>query len=300
MRWLSRFGIAVLLSLFVSSLIAYAGYALRIWPGFQYIIYCSVPLALLLGVAAVLGPRQKLDQKSFSIVSVLIGAGLGAVYALAAYARFSHAPVAFIVLIVSCWVASGIAAMAAVNSRKHLQTSIGIAVLCLTVISVMEPIFNVIAHNQQLTVAFLTPSEISTTQLKGQPETLGFNDDQQIEFAKNEVFERVRALGLIEAYRILSITRQGKGKKSLAIFVVRTPVTKEVVFPVPDSSTVAYVQHSGNWEEKPAQVPALKRGIKLWGWSDANRSYLFEIPDAKGSGIIGRIKEENVPVNASP
>jgi hypothetical protein len=86
----------------------------------------------------------------------------------------------------------------------------GIVTLCLATILLTEPVFNAFADNQQMTVGFITPSEISTTQLEVNPETFGFANSEEIQTAKNEVLERIRALGYNEAFRVLSITIESR------------------------------------------------------------------------------------------
>jgi hypothetical protein len=180
--------------------------------------------------------------------------------------------------------------MVATASGKHLSAILGIAILCLAAIVLTEPIFNAFAHNQQLTVALIAPPEMSTAQLEANPKTLGFDSGDEIQTAKNEVLERVRALGYTEVFHVLSITRWGKGRKSLAILVVRGPITKEVVLLVPDKSTVVYIQQSENWEKKPTEAPVLHRGITMEPPSATDESLgYFEIPDAQGVSLIGRI-----------
>lgn len=299
MRFVSRFGLGALVSFLVSSLIALASYSSGLWLGrnganLLGIIYGSIPLALLLGMAAVVHPRRKVGQQGRPLVAVLIGVVLGFLYTLI-FVRFRHVIPAFLVLMLSCWVPSGVSAMIAATSGKRLSAVIGIATLSLAAILLTEPAFNAFAHNQQMTVAFITPSETSTTQLEANPETLGFGNSEEIQIAKNEVLERARALGFTEAFRVLSITRWGKGRKSLAILVIRAPITKEVVLPVPDKSTVVYIQQPAKWEKKPAEVSVLHRGITMEppSSSDESRGYetlgYFSIPDAQGVSLMGRI-----------
>jgi hypothetical protein len=294
MRFLSRFGLAALVSFLASSLIALASFSLGLWLGrnsdnLLSIIYGCVPFALVLGVAAIALPRRKEHQQGRPILAVLVGAALGILYTLI-IARFWLAIPAFVILMLSCWVPSGISAMVAVASRKRSSAVIGIAILCLAAIFLTEPIFNALTHNQQMTVALVTPFEKSTAGLEAYPETLGFVNGDEIQTAKNEVLERLRALGYTETFRMLSITRRGKGNKSLTILVVRTPITKEAVLGVPDKSTVVYTQRADNWEKKPAEVPVLHRGITMEPPTntDESRGY-FEIPDAQGVSLMGGI-----------
>jgi hypothetical protein len=288
MRFLSRFGLGAVVGFSVSALIASASYSLGFWLGrnsynLRWIIYASVPFALLLGLAAVVQTKRKAEQQGRTIVAALVGAALGFLYAFKA-AGYALAGPAFLALMLSCWVPGGISAMlAAVPRGKQRWAVIGTAILCLAAIVLTEPIFNAVTHNQQLTVALIAPSEMSTAPLEAKPATLGFDNDEEIQTAKSEVLQRIRALGYTETFRVLSITREGKGRKSLAIVVVRTPVTKEVVLPVPDSSTVVYIQQSDHWEKNPSQTPVLRRGITMTPPGN------FEIPDAQGVSLVGRI-----------
>ena len=147
-----------------------------------------------------------------------------------------------------------------------------------------------ICPQPSISVAFITPVDASTAQLAGQPDTLGFVTDAEIQNAKDEVIQHIRALGYGGEFRVLSLTKQGEGKKALAIFVVRTRVKQDVVLPEPDGSTVVYVQQSDNWEKKPPEVRTLRRGIKIWLPSQTgNELAFFTIWYAPGSGLQGRI-----------
>jgi len=287
MKSVSRFGVAGLVSLLVSSLIAMVAYSLRLWMGVPLLLYLSVPFAILLGLAAVVLPRRGIGQKSSPMVAILVGTGLGILYAYFV-ARFVLNLPGFVALTLSCWVPSGLSAMAATNSRKHRLTAAGIGLACLTTIILMEPAFNAAAHNQQVTVALITPSEVSASGLEAHPETLGFNGDEEIKTAKNEVLEYMRTHGFREPYRVMSITRRGKGKKSLAILLLKAPITLESVLPVPDGTDVVYVQGPQNWERVPAQIPVLHRGITVLPPDHIEGCLgFFRIPDARGIELMG-------------
>jgi hypothetical protein len=288
MRLLSRFGLATLVGLFVGCLIASASYGLGLWLGrnsdnLRWIIYGSVPFALLLGVAACMQPRREAQQKGDTIVALLVGTALGFLYALVV-AKYAFAYPAFLALMLSCWIPSGISAMVVAVRGKEASVVIGIAILCVTAIVFTEPVFNAVTHNQQMTVAFIAPSEMAPAQLEAWPDASGFDNDNEIRTAKNDVLQRIRALGYTETFCVLSINRLGKGKKSLAIVVVRGPITKEAVLPVPDRSSVVYSQQSDNWSKNPAQTPVLARRITM------TPPGMFEIPDAQGLSLVGEIR----------
>ncbi|MGA2301012.1 MAG: hypothetical protein ABSG77_10020 [Candidatus Acidiferrum sp.] len=297
MKLLSRFAVAALIGFSVSALIALASYFLGLWPGrdstlLRTIVYYSCPFALLLGVVAVVLPRRSTMQKSSLLVAVVLGTILG--FASTYYVfRFSLPIHRWAFLMLSCWVPSGISAMLVAAFGKRLSVFTGIAGLCLAAIFLHEPIFNAYAHNQQLTVAFITPVDASTAQLAANPDALGFVTDAETQTAKDEVIQHIRALGYGEEFRVLSLTKQGKGKKALAIVVVRTRINQDVVLPEPDSSTVVYLQQSDKWEKKPPEVPTLRRGIKIMAPSETDDSLAyFTIWYAPGFGLQGRIMEK--------
>jgi hypothetical protein len=232
MRFLSRFGVAALVALLTSVLIASASYFLGLWLGIngsnlRWIILASIPFALLLGVAAIARPGRKGEQLGSAIDAVLVGTGLGFFYSFFA-ARHAPGTVALFVLMLSCWVPSGISAMVATALSKRHGALIAAAALCVVAVVLPEPIFNAVTHNQRLTVAFIAPSELSTARLEAYPEAIGFESDDEIRTAKSDVLEHMRALGYGEPFRVLSITRAGKGSKSLATIVVRAPCTTKV------------------------------------------------------------------------
>lgn len=294
MKSLSRFGVAALVSLLVSSLIALVGYSLRLWMGFPLLLYLSIPFAILLGGAAVVFPRREVNQNSSPIIAFPVGIGMGILYSYLA-TRFVLSLPGFVALTLSCWVPSGLSAMAAANSKRHWLTATGIGLVCLTTIILMEPAFNAAAHNQQVTVALITPSEVSASRLEAHPETLGFNGDEEIKTAKNEVLEYMRSHGYRETFNVMSITRRGKGKKSLAILLLKAPITKEAVLPVPDGTDVVYVQGPQNWERIPAQIPVLRRGITVLPPDHREGCFgFFQIPDARGIWLMGVIRRETL------
>jgi hypothetical protein len=142
-----------------------------------------------------------------------------------------------------------------------------------------------------VTVAFVTPIDSSTPQLKANPDQLGFLTEQEMDAATNDVMQRLREFGYSEKFRLLSLTRQGKGQNALAIVVIRSRVREDVVLPEPKASTVVYVQQSDKWEKKPSEAPTLLRGIELEAASppDETLAY-FKILWEPGFGVPGRIR----------
>jgi hypothetical protein len=240
-RLLSRFGLPALVAFSVSSLIALTSYSLGLWLGrnsynLRWIISASIPFAFLVGIAAAVQPKHEPGRKRTLIFAVLLGAFLAFAYTII-LGLYGLATTGFIVLMLSCWVPGGVSAMSVAARAKQLPVVVGVILLCVAAIVLTEPAFNLVTHDQRLTVAIVTPS---TMQLEARPEDVGFHGDDEIRAAKNEVLESIRSLGYTEAFRVLSLTREGKGRESLAVIIIRAPVTKEVLLPVPDRSTVIY------------------------------------------------------------
>lgn len=295
MRTLARIATAALVTFLTSAFIGVASYWLdptlpRNSDNLRLIIRLSVPFALLLGVAAGTLPRRWVGLKRSPIAAVAIGAILAFSYTCIIARSHFLATFCFLIFMLSCWVPSGISTMLVTVAGRPLYAMTGGTALCLLVILLMAPTYNAFTHNQRLTVAFVTPSDVTTAQLEAHPETLGFDSGEETQTAKNEVLQRIRALGYREYFRVLSITREGEGKNSLAIIVIRTPVTKGIVLPEPDGSTVAYIQKSENWEMNPTQSPVLRRGIEIRPpWPTDGSLCSFAIPDASGVSLIGEI-----------
>jgi hypothetical protein len=292
-RFLSRFAIASLVGFSVSSLIALASYSFGLRRGDSAfllgLVRYSCPFALLLGVTAAALPRRPTAPKSSLVGAVLSGTilGLAGCSVLWGFPLPIHRSE---FLMLACWVPAGISAMLVAAFGKRMPVVCAIVILCLCAIFLQEPIFNAYVHYQQLTVAFVTPVSASTSQLAANPDIDGFVTDKEMGTAKNEVMQRLRALGYSEEFRMLSLTRQGKGKKALAIVVVHSRVGQNVVLPEPEASTVVYVQQSDEWEKKPRDAPTLRRGIEIMAPSPTDESLAyFTIRYEPVFGLIGRI-----------
>ena len=293
MRFLSRFAIAALVGFSVSSLIALASYSLGLWRGggifLLAVVRYSCLLAILLGAAAAAQPRRPAVEKGGLLVAVLSGTILAVAGCYYVW-RFSLPVHRQAFLMLSCWVPAGISAMLVAAFGRRVPIIAGTVVLALSAIFLHEPVFNACVHYQQLTVAFVTPAGVSTSELSANPDILGFVTDEEASTAKNEVMERLRALGFKEEFRMLSLTKQGKGKKALAVVVLHSRVRQDVVLPEPEASTVVYVQQSDNWEKKPPEAPTLRRGIAIAAPEATDeRAAYFTILYEPVFGVTGRI-----------
>jgi hypothetical protein len=297
LRLLWRFAVATLVGFLVSCLIALASYSLGQWQGgstlLLNVIRWSCGFAVLLGTAAAALPTFLTRRKSGLAVAIFSGSVLGLASCYVLW-RFSLPIHRWAFLTLSCWLPAGVSAMLVVAFGKRASVIVGIVVFAVCAVLLHEPVYNAYVHYQQLTVAFVTPIDASTSQLEANPEKLGFLTEQEMDAATNEVMQRLRELGYGEKFRVLSLTRQDKGQNALAIVVIRFRVREDVVLPEPKASTVVYIQQSDKWEKEPSETPTLLRGIELEAASlpDETLTY-FTIRYEPTLGLEGRIRRRS-------
>ncbi len=303
MKRLVQPAIATFVGFVVSSIVVGSSCALgRCLSGGGYynlklIIYLSVPFVLVLGFAAAVQPTSVTGGKHRVTTAVLVGAALGLLYAFLLFGFMRLGFLGMAVDALACWMAGGISAMLALAATGRLRKVSAIAGVCLLAILLPRPLFNVLAHNQQLTVAFVTPSS-------GSEETVPFrtvlNRGEGAEAVSKQILEHVYALGLAGKFRVAYLVRQGEGKPSLAIIVVQGPVEQRTFLAEPNGSTVIYVQQSGSWTKHPSDAPTLKRSIEIWSRKNSGEIVSFSIPYAWGTSLLGGIREDTKDRSLNP
>jgi hypothetical protein len=287
------FGLASLVGLMTSSIVAGASYILGVWLGrnsenLREVICFGIPLAALLGLAAAT-PCIATTVRSYPTPSaVLVGAVLGLLYTILLFRYVARADLGILVQAASCWVAAGICAMLVLAISGRSRRLLAIAGVCLVAIFVPKPVFNMLTHVQQLTVAFIIPS--SGREGPAHPNAINFPSDEEARAVGKEAIERVQALGLRRDFRVAYLSRQGRGKQSLAVIVMLGPVEGRAALAEPNGSTIVYVQQGGSWSRYPPDAPTLRRSIEIWSARGRNDAFVyFSIPDATGVTVDGRI-----------
>lgn len=285
---LVRFAAGYFVAFIAARIVIEASYRLGFWLGREnqgLVSYLTVPFAVLLGLAAALWPRGWQARPA-----VLVGSVLGLLYTLLVNRFISPGFRALIVQEFSCWVAGGICAVLVVAIGIRWRAAIAIVGICLLAILLPKPLFNTLVHNQQLTVAFVTPSLANAGNAVPRVRYFGDTAKMDVQAIGKHILERIRAAGLGGDFRVAQLWRLGEGQPSLAIFVVQAPVIAREFFGEPDAATALYVQGSGGWTRHPAGVKTLARGIEILPPVDpAEALGAFSIADADGMTVWARI-----------
>jgi hypothetical protein len=295
-----EFGIASLVGLMTTSIVAGGSYILGTWLGrniqnLTEVIYLGVPFAVLLGLAAVTPPIAATVRSHATPSAVPVGSVLGLLYTILVFGFVARAPLGVLVQALSCWVAAGICGMLVLATSGRSRKVLAIVGVCLVAIFVPKPVFNTLTHNQRLTVVFILPSW--EKEGAARPNAVSFASDAEARAAGNEAIERVHAVGLGGDFRVAYLSRQGEGKQSLAIIVMMRPVEGPTALAEPNGSTIVYVQRPGAWSKYPPDAPTLRRAIEIWSAGTRNDVLAyFSIPDATGVSVNGRIARE--PTNS--
>ena len=164
---------------------------------------------------------------------------------------------------------------------------ISVAVICFLAVVVPAPAFNRLAHNQELTVAFVVPAALNNA--SAYPKEIGFDSQSEVESTTSHVLQLIRASGMPREYRVVHLSRQGKGKNSLAVILVNASATNRTLLPEPDTAEVIYVQQPEGSAKKPADAPTLGRSIEISGHGERN-DWSFAIPAASRIRLMGGIR----------
>jgi hypothetical protein len=258
---ISRFAIAALVVFAVSSFLLYSTYALHLLPGGpltrRYVFCSSLLLPIFLGALAAVIPAPTMKRGILSATAV--GAGFGLLYIYFAtrvlfwmefknwgsFGRsiFLH-PMGGDLDLEALAIAATAGAcgmLLAITSRS--RSAILMAVGLMTIAAVVPgTAYNFICHNQELTLAIVTPQ---TTQAARPPEVTQRIDVQRIDVGPmtNRVLRSIFQAGITGNYQVVHLYRQGHGKKVLLVAVINGPVASEVKLYEPDGADLIYLKN---------------------------------------------------------
>jgi hypothetical protein len=124
------------------------------------------------------------------------------------------------------------------------------------------PTFDLINHNQELTVAAAISYNPDTT---SEPDATADVDSTSAEDSRlaHHVLGLLRNEGIPGQYRVSEQDRFGHGKQALVVIVLNQPVVSKVELPQPRGGEVIYLQQPDGWKRIPPQVPTLGRSLTL-------------------------------------
>lgn len=302
MARLSRFAVAALTAIAVSLLLIYGTYAIRLLAGGpltrRYIIWSSFLLPIFIGLLAAVWPAPTQKRSALAAGSAGAAIGLGYIYlatrllfwvVFKRWGGFGHSiflsPIGWDVDLEAFTfaIAAGACAMLlAITSRSR---KVLLAAAMIVVITAIGPgsAYNLITHNQEFTVAIVTPQG---TTAPSPPQVLERVDISRIDVGsvRNRVLRSLVEAGITGKYQVDYLYRQGHGKRVLAIVVISEPVTSSVNLPEPDGADVIYVQDPNGWRTIPSQVHMLDRHIQIFPRGNENDLASVMTQDVGGWG----------------
>jgi len=292
-RRLLRLVEAVVAALVVNALILSVAYALGLWLGghtdnLWLLLILPAPFVALLGLVAAALPEpveKRTTRSAFGLVILGFALGSGYWYLVARTCGLGFLGLA--VQAFASWSATGATTLLITLSHRSCRVLISVAVICFLAVVVPAPAFNRLAHNQELTVAFVVPAALNNA--SAYPKEIGFDSQSEVESTTSHVLQLIRASGMPREYRVVHLSRQGKGKNSLAVILVNASATNRTLLPEPDTAEVIYVQQPEGWAKKPADAPTLGRSIEISGHAERN-DWSFAIPAASGIRLMGGIR----------
>jgi hypothetical protein len=145
------------------------------------------------------------------------------------------------------------------RSRPVIAT---VAILILISVLVPVPTFDLINHNQELTVAVAIPYATSAA---SEPDETANVDPTAVESSRltHHVLGLLRNEGITGQYRVSEQDRFGHGRQVLVVIVLNQPVVNKVQLPQPRGGDVIYLQQPDGWKKIPPHVPTLGRSLTL-------------------------------------
>jgi hypothetical protein len=293
---LGRFALAGVCGLAIAGMILFISYAVGFrlsgnMDNFWHLLKLTVPLTLVLACVAAVWPERNGERKvlgsSFTLVT--LGVALGGTYWYLIMWTVGLGLLNVAIQALACWVAAAVGALLLALGRRSYGVLVSAALVCALAITLPMPTFDLLSHNQLLTVAIVVPGRLASTTT--QPKEIGFDFQSQADKSTSLVLQTILAAGFQGDYRIVSLSQQGRGKQSLAILILDAPITGRALLPEPDAADVIYVHQPQGWTKIPTQAPVLYRNIEVWGASDDRDSLAyFGIPDARGISLTGRVR----------
>ena len=303
MARLFRFALAAILTVTVSLFVTYGSYVLGLWAGgyrgrLERGLLLGILLPIFVGLLAALWPLHKLNWNA--LAAGMAGGALGLAYGylavrvdrwiiLRSFPSLGH--YAFLKIFWSvdiemmvCGAVAGACAMLLTTTSRTRNVSLTAALLILGGILIPGPVFNLVTHNQELTIAVVTPQ--SHGPRSSEVTELGPVRSIDATAVSSRVGQLLRNAGIDGNYQVAQLYRQGHGKQVLAIIAIGGLITKAANLPEPHGVDVIYLQETGGWKRIPSQVPTLDRGIYIYPDQDGRSCHLISFTDASGVGTV--------------
>ena len=302
MQRLSRLAIATITSAAILVFLTYGAYSLGLWEDGHrstrdLVVKSSILMPFLLGFGAAFWPSPNLKRKA--AVAALAGMAFGLLYgyiaphvlffwefhsALGTWGNLGQS------LTQANWVkdfaalpagAAGACAMLLSITTRSRQVLLSGAMLLAIALFAPRLAFDKVTHNQELTVAIVTPNDVAApnSPVIWEEDTL---PPINVAGVSERVFQKLKEAGITGDYKVVDLYHQGHGASVLSIIVINQRVRDEARLQEPDNADVIYVQQGAGWKRIPSEVRTLDRYVRIWP-SDGLAGLM--INDAGGGGM---------------
>jgi hypothetical protein len=307
MARLSRFAIAAVTAVATILLLTYGTYALRLWVGGHisirdFVLKSSVLLPLVLGLCAAMWPSPK--GKRGALFAGIAGALIGCVYGYLAprglalvmfrralgswgspmYSIFLHPTFAWSVdcAAIVCSTVAGACAMLLSISSRGRYVLVSVAILLIAAVLVPGPVFDLVTHNQELTIAIVVPRD--STGPGAKPDVIAdiYATPMDVGAETGHALQSLRDAGMTDSYQVKELFRQGHGKRVLEVIAITQPVFSKVELYEPSGANLIYVQGPDGWKKIPSQVHTLDRSVAVEPPLGENAIALLRVTEANG------------------
>ena len=291
MAGLLRFAVAASAATAIILLLTFGTSTLHLWVGGHLhvrglILRSFVLLPIVLGLVAGLWPSPRLHRSR--LVAAAIGAGVGFAYGYLAprvaegvhfWRAFEHwPPLGFgrmgwlgignmgwdlEVAALVCGVAAGTCALLLSITTRSRLVIVAAVIIVLTAALVPAPTYDHITHNQELTVAIVTPCSADATTNKPNVVADVYSTPVDVDGVTNRVLGLLRDEGIRGPYLMSDLYRGGHGKQVLAVIVLNQRIVSKVQLQEPRGGDVVYLQQPTGWKKIPPQMPTLERSLSL-------------------------------------
>jgi hypothetical protein len=277
MARLLRFTIAAATSTAILLLLTFGTYTLHLWAGGHLsvrdvIIRSFVLFPIIVGLAAGMWPSPRLTRPPLAAGAT--GAVIGLAYGyLAPRVMFLHAMGHWLgfgalgwqfdlAALVCAFVAGTCAMLLSITARSRLVIGTAV-VLVLTAVLFPAPTFDLINHNQELTVAVVIPYSAGAVTNKPNVVADVYATPVDVDSVTNRVLGLLRDEGITGQYRVSDLYREGHGRQVLAVVVLSQPIISKVQLQEPHGGDVIYLQQPDGWKKIPPQLPTVGRSLTL-------------------------------------
>ncbi len=303
MARLFRFVLGATLTAAVGLLVTYGSYVLGLWAGghrlrLEQCLRLGVLLPIFVGLLAALWPLHKLNWNA--LAASMAGASVGLAYGYLAvrvglwmifrswgspgHSVFLEIFWSLDIEMMLCAAVAGACAMLLTTTSRTRNVLLTVALLVIVGILIPGPVFDLITHNQELTIAIVTPQNQGPR--LPEVEVAGVAQVRPVDASavSSRVMQLLRNAGIDDNYQVAQLYRQGHGKQVLAIIAIGGHITAATDLPEPCGADVIYLQQPGGWKRIPSQVPTLDRGIYILRDPDGKSCHGIDFTDASGIG----------------